>query len=213
VNEQLVTLASPSRRRAGALAAVVAVLGVGLVVGLRPKHAPPASSPAPKAAPAPVAVAPPVVVGLDEGVAAAPRAEPVAPAANETSTAEIAPRAHRRRPLGRANHLAPASHNRKLAKPQKPAGDREGAHAAYQQGNSLLLTGDANGAVAAYQDAVRLAPADPAGYRGLGLAYEKEGKIPDAISALVSYLKLSRHARDREVIARRLHRLTHPNDN
>ena len=56
---------------------------------------------------------------------------------------------------------------------------------------------------------MRLAPGEPVGYRGLGLAYEKEGKIDDAISALVSYLKLSKHAHDREVIARRLFRLTH----
>ncbi|HVU49034.1 MAG TPA: hypothetical protein VHL80_00005, partial [Polyangia bacterium] len=111
-----------------------------------------------------------------------------------------APRAERRLP---ARKLALAS-----AKKEKPAGDHEAARAAYERGNGLLFAGDAAGAASSYREAVRLAPGDPVGYRGLGLASEKEGKTDDAISAFVSYLKLSRHARDREVIARRLARLT-----
>src|SRR5262249_15660999 len=113
-----------------------------------------------------------------------------------------APRAQRHRPVRKVA----------LAKPlqkEQPAADREAARAAHQRGHGLLFSGECAGAAAAYQEAVRLAPADPVCYRGLGLAYEKEGKIDDAISALVSYLKLSKHAHDRELIARRLARLTH----
>jgi Flp pilus assembly protein TadD len=138
------------------------------------------------------------------------------PATDETPRARDRrhehPKAHRRTP----QHASRAAHQRKPAKSErksKPAGDREAAHAAYQRGNSELLSdNDAAAAVAAYQEAVRLAPGDPSGYRGLGLAYEKQGKVPDAITALVTYLKLSKHAHDREVIARRLYRLTHPHD-
>ncbi|HEX4406948.1 MAG TPA: tetratricopeptide repeat protein [Polyangia bacterium] len=107
---------------------------------------------------------------------------------------------------------APRHEHADKATKAKGGGDRDAARTAYQRGNGLLLSGNAAGSVAAYEEAVRLAPSDPIGYRGLGLAYEKQGKTKEAIAALVSYLKLSKHARDREVIARRLYRLTHAED-
>ena len=55
-------------------------------------------------------------------------------------------------------------------------------------------------------------PADANAYRGLGLAYEKLGKTNEAVAALLSYLKVSHDARERERVARRLYRLTHPAD-
>jgi len=203
---------SDKQRRAIVIAAGAAVgIVIALVVGLRAgRHAAPAAPPA-------VAVAvpspPPVVAVI---APAPPAAEPVAEAAPAPPAAKPQPRPKGRR-LAReavAPRPEPRQPIRKLAlataKKEKPAaGDREAARAAYERGNSLLFSGDAGGAASAYREAVRLAPADPVGYRGLGLASEKEGKTNDAITAFVSYLKLSRHAHDREVIARRLSRLTH----
>jgi hypothetical protein len=89
-----------------------------------------------------------------------------------------------------------------------PAGDAE-ARASYQRGNTLLFSGDAAGAVAAYRKAVELAPADPIGYRGLGLAHEQQGETGAAIRALRTYLKLAPGAADHEIISRRIARLSH----
>jgi hypothetical protein len=227
---------APGKGRKIALAAGAAIALVALVVGLRGRHGapPPVAAPAPVAS-APVAAPPaleptPAPTVVAPAPAAEPAAEPApaAPApravvatkvsktrmsakaskrgkahvAAKRQARDVAPPHAERRPPGRKLALA-------SAKKEKPAGDPEAARAAYERGNGLLFSGDSSGAVAAYQEAVRLAPAEPVGYRGLGLAYEKVGKNSEAISALVSYLKLSKHAHDREVIARRLARLTH----
>jgi hypothetical protein len=195
-----------------------------------------APSPAPRPAPAP-----PPEIALDPGAPAHPSA-PAAPAvpaeapaddgrAEEAETARHHHHHHEHREHhSHEHHHAHAEHHAatkqheakqheaKQHEAKEPTtkaakgGDRDAARVAYQRGSGLLLSGDAAGAVAAYQDAVRRAPSDPIGYRGLGLAYEKQGKTSEAVSALVSYLKLSKHARDREVIARRLYRLTHADD-
>jgi Tfp pilus assembly protein PilF len=89
----------------------------------------------------------------------------------------------------------------------KPAGDERSARDAYERGNQRLLSGDAAGAVAAYEESVRSAPSSPSGYRGLGLAYEKEGKIAEAAGAFRHYLKLAPSSDDRELVARRLRHL------
>jgi hypothetical protein len=220
--------ADKKRRTLAIAAGAAAGIVVALVVGLRGgRHAaPPRPTPAPVAvaAPAPAVAAPPAAEpapppAAAEPIAEAERAAPTRGPAHRVASAKTsaksaahpkgrrvagdaaAPRAERRPPVRK---LALAS-----AKKEKPAGDREAARAAYERGNNLLFSGDSAGAASAYQEAVRLAPGDPVGYRGLGLASEKEGKTDDAISAFVSYLKLSRHAHDREVIARRLSRLTH----
>jgi hypothetical protein len=223
-------------KRLALVAGGAVVLVVALVVGLRGSRRSPAPVAPPKAAVVAAPSAPPVVPSApsEPPVAAAPPAP--APAEQPAEPERASPAPHRKHvavatkaaskkrkahPKGRraARDVdAPRAERHRpvrkvaLAKPAKkeqPAGDREAARAAYERGNGLLFSGDAAGAAAAYQEAVRLAPADPVGYRGLGLAYEKEGKIDDAISALVSYLKLSKHAHDRELIARRLARLTH----
>jgi hypothetical protein len=216
---------------AGATVGIV----VALVVGLRGgRHAaparvtpPPVAVTTPAAPPAVAAPAAPAPVVEPAGPAPAAEPEPAAPVAKAERTAP-APRVvsakktlakHVAHPKGRRSvrdaEAPRARPTRKLAlasatKKEKPGvGDREAARAAYERGNSLLFAGDSAGAASAYQEAVRLAPGDPVGYRGLGLACEKEGKNADAISAFVNYLKLSKHAHDREVIARRLARLTH----
>ncbi len=204
--------ASDKKRRATVIAAGAAVgVVIALVVGLRGgRHttpvAPPAVAvavPSPPPVVAPTAPAPPAAEPIAEVAPAPPAAKPKPhPKGRRLAREADAPRAEPRHPIRK---LALAS-----AKKEKPAaGDREAARAAYERGNTLLFAGDAGGAASAYREAVRLAPGDPVGYRGLGLASEKEGKTSEAITAFVSYLKLSRHAHDREVIARRLSRLTH----
>jgi Flp pilus assembly protein TadD len=90
--------------------------------------------------------------------------------------------------------------------PAEP-GDDSAARAAYTKGNRLLLTGDTGGAISAYEEATRLAPSSPAGYRGLGLAYEKQGNSAEAARAFRRYLKLAPGSDDRALIAERLQRL------
>ena len=95
------------------------------------------------------------------------------------------------------------------AKPTAPAAaaDRGDPRPLYEKGNTLLFSGDAKGAIVAYREAVRLAPNDPIGFRGLGLAYEQQGETMPAIKAFRRYLKLSPNAPDHDIIHRRIDRL------
>jgi len=90
-----------------------------------------------------------------------------------------------------------------------PSTDASDPRPHYERGNALLFAGDGKGAVAAYREAVKLAPNDPIGFRGLGLAYEQQGETASAIRALKRYLKLAPNAPDRSIIDRRLERLSH----
>jgi Tfp pilus assembly protein PilF len=96
-----------------------------------------------------------------------------------------------------------------LANVAAPKGseDERSARASYERGNQRLLTGDTTAAIAAYEEAVRSAPTSPSGYRGLGLAYEKEGKVPEAVRAFRRYLELAPSSGDRDLVARRLRHL------
>ena len=107
----------------------------------------------------------------------------------------------------RAGGTAPAADGA-LAGAPSVATERGDPRPPYERGNALLFAGDAEGAIAAYRDAVRDAPADPIGYRGLGLAYEQKGETASAIRALHKYLKLAPHAADRAIISRRIDRLS-----
>jgi len=89
----------------------------------------------------------------------------------------------------------------------KGSEDERSARAAYERGNQRLLGGDTAAAIAAYDEAVRSAPSSPSGYRGLGLAYEKEGKTGEAVRAFRHYLKLAPSSGDRDLVARRLRHL------
>jgi hypothetical protein len=90
-----------------------------------------------------------------------------------------------------------------------PSTDGSDPRPHYERGNALLFAGDGKGAVAAYREAVKLAPNDPIGFRGLGLAYEQQGETAAAIRALKRYLKLAPNAPDRALIERRIERLSH----
>jgi Flp pilus assembly protein TadD len=78
----------------------------------------------------------------------------------------------------------------------------------YEHGNALLLSGDSKGALAAYREAVKMAPSDPIGFRGLGLAYEQEGEAALAVRALRRYQKLAPDAPDHDLIAKRIAKLS-----
>ena len=214
------SLPSPAagRRRALVGGAALLVVAVALVVGVRSRHGAPTVARTP--APPPVAPTPPpvaIAVAPTTPPPTSPRAPQPAPspeiALDPSAGADVeAPRHHRRHATQKRRAHEHRHARAERASTKKPAGDRKAARAEYERGNGLLFGNDAGAAVAAYQEAVRRAPSDPIGYRGLGLAYEKEGKTKEAIAALVSYLKLSKHAHDREVIARRLYRLTHSED-
>jgi hypothetical protein len=123
--------------------------------------------------------------------------------------------AHERRYAKQEKHAKHARHERRHAHRTEVAsratpssGDDGEARASYQRGNALLFAGDTAGAVTAYRKAVELAPADPIGYRGLGLAQEQRGETGAAVRALRKYLKLAPGAADREIISRRIARLS-----
>ena len=71
----------------------------------------------------------------------------------------------------------------------------------------MLFAGDGQGAISAYREAIKAAPKDPIGFRGLGLAYEHEGEAAKAIKSLRRYLKLAPEAPDHDLIVRRIDRL------
>ena len=225
-------LSSRSGRKiavAGGTALAVAAVGLLLL------HRSPADRPAPIASVAPASTKAAVAIqplpadsepALARPVALAPTVDH-AQADAERGTAEAAgPKAHGkvkiahhatahpRRHAQHDKHAKRARHERRSTRRTEVASrsapspaDHDDARASYARGNALLFSGDAAGAVAAYQKAVELAPADPIGYRGLGLAYEQQGGTRAAIRALRKYLKLAPGAADREIISRRIERL------
>jgi tetratricopeptide (TPR) repeat protein len=113
----------------------------------------------------------------------------------------------RRTKAPRARKIAMAKTTAKTSAPSAPVA-RADARPAYERGNAALLAGDGKAAIAAYREAVKSAPSDPIGFRGLGLAYEHEGETAAAIKALHRYLKLAPDAADQAIISRRLDRLS-----
>jgi tetratricopeptide (TPR) repeat protein len=177
----------------------------------------PAADPEPAARPAPSPAVAMKVAPARE--APAQRVE-----VRKTAPAKAAPVAHKR---GAGNHKVKVARGgkvaggkgaraRKLAMRQPaakqsaptPPPERADPRPPYERGNALLFANDGKGAIAAYREAVRSAPSDPIGFRGLGLAYEHEGETALAIKALRHYLKLAPDAPDRAIIARRIDRLS-----
>jgi len=174
----------------------------------------PAAPPPAKAKPVPATPAPTkarAVPATIAHVAAPPRA--AAPVEDRRATGRRSGKGHQRQ----------AARARKVAM-QAPAAKRNATAAAatttttaergdprphYERGNALLFAGDSKGAIAAYREAIRAAPADPSAFRGLGLAYEQQSEPVFAARALRRYLKLAPNAPDREIVARRLERLSH----
>ena len=206
---------------AGATAALV--VGLALIVGLRPPGGGKAN--ASVATPATPSVETMQLTAVAPGTAPRDAPPSAAPAADD----EPAPRRRHavktKRKSSIAHHgnrqqrhddarpakatrqrrvvAATATHNTPGA--PAPRGDPRGP---YERGNALLFAGDAAGAIAAYREAVRDAPMDPIGYRGLGLAYEQQGETAAALRALRKYLKLAPDATDRPHISRRIERLS-----
>jgi Flp pilus assembly protein TadD len=73
-----------------------------------------------------------------------------------------------------------------------------------RSGLSALVSGNAGSARAFYREAVRLAPAQATGYRGLALAAARLGDRDDAQRALNRYLELAPGAADGPSIAARI---------
>jgi hypothetical protein len=169
-----------------------------IVEAVQPPPAP--QPPPPRAAKAPPARSPPPV--------AVAKQPPVVPAAKPIvekrgSSRHRTKAHHRREPRGRKVALQAPAAKRSPPPPPEHADPRP----PYERGNALLFAGDGKGAISAYREAVKSAPSDPIGFRGLGLAYEQQGETASAIRALRRYLKLAPNAADREIISRRIDRL------
>jgi predicted TPR repeat methyltransferase len=96
---------------------------------------------------------------------------------------------------------------RGVAPPCRPPGGAPTPLGLYNAGRRHLVAGDTRGASARYTAAVaphgRFAPA----YRGLGLAYERQGRSDRAARAFQTYLALAGDAPDAAAIRARLARL------
>jgi tetratricopeptide (TPR) repeat protein len=196
------------------------------VAAAKPVEASPKAEEAQVAAPA----AAPAIAAAAEAPAPAEREAPARGDADETAPARADhKRAHRSAAaaVAAADRVAPhragAAHRGKgrekhgsrmkvvVYHPAKRAApEHADPRTPYEHGNALLFAGDGKGAIAAYREAVRSAPTDPIGFRGLGLAYEQQGESAQAVRALRRYLKLAPNAADREIISRRIERLSKP---
>jgi tetratricopeptide (TPR) repeat protein len=228
------------RRWPAAAAALAVLVTVGLVVAHRstapsvessapgPKAVPESAAALPSAAPPapPAEVAPDArnrIAAADRPVAAKDAAPSTGRPSEATGHTKAGARAHavqrthrQKRRTARPSHGKHARSKQtrvvaleRAAAPQA-AGDESSARASYERGNQRLLTGDTAAAISAYEEAVRAAPSSPSGYRGLGLAYEKEGKIAEAVRAFRHYLKLAPSSGDRDLVAKRLRHLLRP---
>ena len=207
-------------------AVLAAIVTIGLAVGRRPsatrrESAAPGPSVVPLSPAPPASVAPDSrirVAAADHPVAARDAALPTGGSPKATGHAKAGARAHAVRRTHhhkrRAARSSRSKHTRVVALESaaapKAAGDERSARDSYERGNQRLLTGDTAGAISAYEEAVRSAPSSPSGYRGLGLAYEKEGKSTEAVRAFRHYLKLAPSSGDRDLVARRLRHLLRP---
>jgi outer membrane biosynthesis protein TonB len=211
----------PRSRRGPLLLVAAAAVGVGAAVALLSGPPKQAASPIPKmvvtvgetpraaAPPAAAAPVPAKVVPIESPPPALPERPQAGPAAQRPAAGHASARAAVARPEpARAPRRKKAPARRKVAAkaaaPVKAAAPHGDPREAYERGNRLLFAGDLPGATAAYREAVELAPNDPIGYRGLGLARAQQGEMAGAIRALRRYLKLAPEARDRALIARRI---------
>jgi tetratricopeptide (TPR) repeat protein len=78
------------------------------------------------------------------------------------------------------------------------------ARISYAAGNQRLFVGDADGAIRYYRQALAYYPGYVAGYRGLGLAYERKGDKPKALQALRTYVGSVPNAKDAPLIRKRI---------
>lgn len=210
-------LAARRRRPWLGVAAVLAVvLTIGLVAGRRPTAVPRGSPvPGPTAVPPPAAALPtarplPPADDQDAPKDPGPAGSPAATGhPKDRARAHVAQRTHHQK--RRAAHPSGSKHKRVVALERvaapKRSEDERSARASYERGNQRLLSGDTAAAISAYEEAVRSAPSHPSGYRGLGLAYEKQGKIAEAVRAFRQYLALAPSSSDRDLVSRRMRHL------
>jgi len=213
--------------------AIVAVAAIGVKLLRRPKAppsapiaaevvkaapvvepVPPVLDPPTPARPAPARAAESKPAPKPSARATAPKPEPKREVAVAAKHEAASSKRHDGSHKAKA-HSGGARHARKVAKHEVATKPTAAAPATaggdprplYEKGNTLLFSGDAKGAIVAYREAGRLAPTDPIGFRGLGLAYELQGEIVPAIKAFRRYLKLAPNAPDHDIIHRRIDRL------
>jgi serine/threonine-protein kinase len=162
-----------------------------------------AREPAPAPPDPPAAPEPPAVVE--------PAAPPSPPAAGALARQPREPRGRRedRRPPAPAPAApapAPAPSAAADAPPEVtlPATDRERATALSREATSALVRGMLPRAIELYREATIAAPGYAPAWRGLGLANERMGRRPEAVSAYNRYLRLAPNARDAEQVRGRV---------
>jgi len=99
---------------------------------------------------------------------------------------------------------AQATANQPAAAPASEQGAIKKARAAYSAGNQKLFAGDPAGAIKFYRQALAYYPGYVAGYRGLGLAYERQGDKTNALKALRMYVSSVPSAKDTPLIRKRI---------
>jgi eukaryotic-like serine/threonine-protein kinase len=192
------------RRRRVITAIVLGTLAVGAVgyAALRPADPPAApttiasGAPAERAAEAP---APPVVAEMPVAIDAAPVAQaPRAPAR---------PAERPRKPVRAAVATSPpAPDEAERPDPGQPSGATT-PQRLYNEGMRLQVAGDTNGAIARFKSALAADSDFAPAYRGLGLAYERQGRADRAARAFRTYLSKAGSASDAGAIRARLVRL------
>ena len=103
-----------------------------------------------------------------------------------------------------ANATAAQSGDPATPVPTLPEGDRRAAVEATGRGTSALVRGRLPDAIRHFRDATLSNPHHAAAWRGLGLANERLGRLPEAIEAYDQYLALAPSARDADVVRERL---------
>jgi serine/threonine protein kinase len=152
--------------------------------------------------------APALAVGVDPPVAAAPtetghvrpdRPRTVAPSSPPPPTTTTAP-AH-------AVETAPQPADPAPAGPEAAPDSTDRTTALLRDASSAMLHGEIPHAQDLYREATLAAPRNAAAWRGLGLASERLGLVPEARRAYTRYLELAPEARDATTVRERLERL------
>jgi tetratricopeptide (TPR) repeat protein len=203
------------RRRPLMIAGATLIIGLALVLTFRSGTSKPTIPVMLPVAAKPIEVLPAIDAPPPVEVAVRERAEPVRPTPSVARRHAVAHHtAKAKHPIQRGSRATRVSRRLAMAKPEPAPSRAEAApadapdpRASYERGNARLFAGENKGAIAAYREAVKQAPNDPIGYRGLGLAYEQKGDTKSALKALRYYLKLAPSAPDRDIVARRIERL------
>ena len=134
---------------------------------------------------------------------ALPSPEPPAPVAQEDPVPEGRETPVRRSRRARISAADPPAAGEPVV-PTVPEEDRRAAREATERGTQALVRGRIPEAIRHFRDATLRDPRHAAAWRGLGLANERLGRIPEAVEAYDQYLAFAPSAGDAAVVRERL---------